>query len=200
RFCTSDSSSPTAQLRRRSAMRFAISAAAARVKVRHRIPVGLAPVSNRRSTRSPSTWVFPDPAEAATQAQTVGSEARNCSEVAARTDGRVGRIGTMSAKLARLFVGLVHRPFCDSREMFVVVVARRIFRTRLRRVGGAVLAEGAQQIDQPLACAGGQFISIDRAGAAAGLAHFLDLAGDSATGEPPIFEPRDLTVGKTREA
>ena len=51
-------------------MRLAISAAAALVKVRHRIDSGAAPFSNRRSTRAVSTCVLPVPAEADSAAWT----------------------------------------------------------------------------------------------------------------------------------
>ena len=53
-------------------MRFAISAAAALVKVRHRIDSGRAPFSSRRSTRAVSTCVLPVPAEADSAAWTAG--------------------------------------------------------------------------------------------------------------------------------
>jgi hypothetical protein len=56
-------------------MRFAISAAAALVKVRHRIDSGLAPVSNSRSTRAVKTCVLPVPAEAERAACARGSAA-----------------------------------------------------------------------------------------------------------------------------
>ena len=60
-------------------MRFAISAAAALVKVRHRIDSGRAPLSSNRSTRAVSTCVLPVPAEADNAAWTAGSEASDCS-------------------------------------------------------------------------------------------------------------------------
>ena len=62
--------------------RTAISAAAALVKVRHWMRSGAAPVSIRRSSRSVSSLVLPDPAEAPTKAETVGSEAWSCSALA----------------------------------------------------------------------------------------------------------------------
>ena len=56
-----------------------INAAAARVKVRQRMRPGTCPgSSSNRSTRSISTLVLPEPAEAPTQAETAGSEAARC--------------------------------------------------------------------------------------------------------------------------
>ncbi|GAV36248.1 hypothetical protein ROTAS13_03935 [Roseomonas sp. TAS13] len=70
-------SSVTAQRPRRRLSRIAISAAAALVKVRQRMRPGSVPSrSSRRSTRSVSTLVLPEPAEAPTQAERRGSEAR----------------------------------------------------------------------------------------------------------------------------
>ena len=53
----------------------AISAAAALVNVRQRIDSGRAPLSNNRSTRAVSTWVFPVPADAESAACARGSAA-----------------------------------------------------------------------------------------------------------------------------
>ena len=61
----------------RAAMRLAISAAPALVKVRHRIAPGSTCPSSRRSTRAVSTWVLPVPAEADKAACATGSEARS---------------------------------------------------------------------------------------------------------------------------
>jgi len=58
--------------------RLAISAAAARVKVRHSSRAGGAPSSSKRITRSVSTLVLPAPADAATQTDCVGSAALRC--------------------------------------------------------------------------------------------------------------------------
>ena len=68
-------SSITAQRDSRPAIRVAISAAAALVKVRHRIRSARAPDNNSRSTRSVNTLVLPDPAEAATHTDCSGAEA-----------------------------------------------------------------------------------------------------------------------------
>ena len=57
-------------------MRFAISAAAALVKVRQRMRSGGVSASRRLSTRLVSTVVLPVPAEAATQTEAAGSAAR----------------------------------------------------------------------------------------------------------------------------
>jgi hypothetical protein len=54
----------------------AISAAAALVKVRHRILAGSVPSSSRLNTRSVNTLVLPVPAEAVTQAEAWGRAAR----------------------------------------------------------------------------------------------------------------------------
>ena len=58
--------------------RFAMLAAAALVNVRHKIRLGLQPSSSSRITRCASTWVLPDPALAATQADVRGSDASIC--------------------------------------------------------------------------------------------------------------------------
>ena len=63
------------QAARRSLTRFAISAAAARVKVRHRMRAGSVPLSIKVSNRSVSTLVLPVPADAATQTEAAGSSA-----------------------------------------------------------------------------------------------------------------------------
>jgi hypothetical protein len=53
-------------------------AAAALVKVRHRIFSGGTPESSSRITRDTSTCVLPEPALAETKADALGSEARAC--------------------------------------------------------------------------------------------------------------------------
>src|SRR3954468_7726810 len=108
------------------AIRFAISAAAARVKVRQRMAVGRAFSSSRRSTRSRKTVVLPEPAEALTQAQTAGSAASRCSRVArSAAPDDAGFRAMISAIVARFLVGLVDRSLADSRQMLIVVVFRR---------------------------------------------------------------------------
>ena len=84
------SSSPSAsavQRRSSSKMRLAIVAAAALVKVMHRIFTGLTPSSSSRITRCASTCVLPEPAFAATQAETAGSDASICTRM--RSGGMV---------------------------------------------------------------------------------------------------------------
>ena len=71
---SAESASPT-QRPSLACRRSAISAAAALVKVRQRIRPGSAPPSISRSSRSVSSLVLPDPAEAATKAETAGSAA-----------------------------------------------------------------------------------------------------------------------------
>ena len=66
-----------------SKTRFAMLAAAALVKVMQRMCAGSTPSSSRRITRCASTWVLPEPALAATQADTAGSDASICSRVTA---------------------------------------------------------------------------------------------------------------------
>ena len=56
----------------RSNTRFAMLAAAALVKVMQRMRAGSTPSSSSRITRCASTWVLPEPALAATQAETAG--------------------------------------------------------------------------------------------------------------------------------
>ena len=65
-----------------SANRVAISAAAALVKVRHRIRPGGTPASNNLSNLSVSSLVLPEPAEASTQAEAAGSAAKVCASSA----------------------------------------------------------------------------------------------------------------------
>ncbi len=67
----------------------AMLAAAALVKVMQRIFSGTVPASIRRMTRLTSTCVLPDPALAATKADTAGSEASVC---AALTSGGMTRL------------------------------------------------------------------------------------------------------------
>ena len=78
------SSRAVAQAASRSSIRTVISAAAALVKVMHRMPSGSLPSSNRRSTRSASTLVLPVPAFAVTQTEWAGSAERRCAGVGAR--------------------------------------------------------------------------------------------------------------------
>ncbi len=75
------SSSSVTQRPRRSNTRIAMLAAAALVKVRHRIRPGREPASSRRTTRSVSTLVFPAPALADTQAEARGLAARRCASL-----------------------------------------------------------------------------------------------------------------------
>ena len=68
-------SSAIAHLPSISNSRRCISAAAALVKVRHRILEGSASSKSRRATRSVSTRVFPEPAFADTQTEQAGRAA-----------------------------------------------------------------------------------------------------------------------------
>ena len=77
----SAASSATTQPLRRCSMRSTISAAAALVNVRHRMPSGSAPESSSRSTRSVSTRVLPVPALAVTHTERPGSAAAFCAGV-----------------------------------------------------------------------------------------------------------------------
>ena len=61
--------------------RFAMLAAAALVKVMQRILAGSTPRSSRLMTRCASTWVLPEPALAATNADTSGSAASTCTRL-----------------------------------------------------------------------------------------------------------------------
>ena len=72
RAASSSGSAALVQPPRTSAMRLAISAAAALVKVRQRIFDGGVPVSISRSARSVSTLVLPVPADAPTQTEACG--------------------------------------------------------------------------------------------------------------------------------
>ena len=64
--------------------RFAMFAAAALVKVMQRIFSGSTPASSRLMTRCASTWVLPDPALAATHAETAGSDTAACTRRTSR--------------------------------------------------------------------------------------------------------------------
>ena len=72
---SSASSARLTQTPSRSCRRSAISAAALRVKVRQRMRPGSTPASMSRSSRSVSSLVLPEPAEAATKVETAGLEA-----------------------------------------------------------------------------------------------------------------------------
>ncbi len=117
------SSFAAAQDASRSATRLDISAAAALVKVRQRILAGGTLPSSRRSTRSPSTLVLPDPAEADTQADQPGSEPRRCASVASR---RMSRLVTS-------IVFALAQPFGVARQVRVVVVGRSVTADRASR-------------------------------------------------------------------
>ena len=88
----SASSGAVAQAASRSSMRAVISAAAALVKVRQRMPSGSVPPSSSRSTRSDSTRVLPVPALAVTQTEDAGSAARRCAGVGARGSAQADRL------------------------------------------------------------------------------------------------------------
>ena len=78
RLSVSSSSLHTAQWLRRSVTRKDISAAAARVKVRHKIFSGFTPANNKRVTRLVRIVVLPEPAEALTHTDAAGSDAARC--------------------------------------------------------------------------------------------------------------------------
>ena len=95
-----------------SKMRFAMLAAAALVKVRHRIFAGSVPSSSSRITRCASTWVLPEPALADTHADAAGSDAACWSAMTASGMAR----GSFAVALG--FVGIAgQRPFLDARQM-----------------------------------------------------------------------------------
>ena len=110
-----------AQAASRSSIRPVISAAAALVKVRQRMPSGLAPSSSSRSTRSDSTRVLPVPALAVTQTE------------AARVGGPPLRRG----RRARPAHGerLRAPPLADAGEMLVVAEDGRDLGPRHRDIG-----------------------------------------------------------------
>ena len=66
------------QADKREVIRMAISAAAALVKVKHKMRSGGTPASNKRNTRSVKIFVFPAPADASTHAENLGSDASCC--------------------------------------------------------------------------------------------------------------------------
>src|SRR5262245_7128177 len=110
----------------------AISAAAARVKVRHRMRAGGVPASIRRTTRATSTWVFPDPALAETKAESAGSEARHWWPLAWSSGSAiVGLEGGVD-------------PFAPAGQVTIAVVALIIVRN-VGVIGLRLVAPGSEQ-------------------------------------------------------
>ena len=155
---SSAASSSVTHLPRVFCSRTAISAAAALVKVRHWMRSGLAPASIRRSSRSVSSLVLPEPAEAATKADTAGSEASSCSALARsrapsppppqgegtqRSPSPCGRGSGGGGRHGHVFPR--RRPFRDARELRVVGEARRVAGLRMRQVAAVRRVIGVDQ-------------------------------------------------------
>src|SRR5262245_34248712 len=179
---SSESLSHSAKVENR---RSAISAAAARVKVRQRMRAGGVPPSMRRTTRATSTWVFPDPALAATKAESAGSEARHWWR-------RAWSSGSAMLALARacLVQGGVD-PFAPSRQVTEAVMALRV-RRNARVIGLGVVAPGGEQAFHA-GLGGGEMVA--KVGGEA-----LAFAGGIAAGEVEIDELADGGRGDVREA
>src|SRR3954447_8027315 len=127
-------------------MRIDISAAAALVKVRHRMRDGWGPASIRRSTRSVSTLVLPVPAEAPTQTEHSGSDARRCLTLG--SIAREARSTTLIPRSSFNRLPATGGPFLYAGKMAVVGVARRPVRPWARPVGGGGIVESADQVSQ----------------------------------------------------
>src|SRR5262245_24297204 len=163
----------------------AISAAAARVKVRHRMRAGGAPASIRRTTRATSTWVFPEPALAETKAESAGSEARQWWRPAWCCGSTI--VGLAGARLVEGGVD----PFAPARQVTIAVVALMIVRN-MRVVGLRLVAPGGEQAVH--AGLGGVEM-ITKVGLEA-----LAFTWRIAAGETEIDELADGGRGKGREA
>src|SRR5262249_27433061 len=129
-------------------MRFAMLAAAALVKVRHRIFAGSVPSKSRRMTRCASTWVLPEPALADTQADTAGSDAVCCSAVTA------SRMRLFIAGLLGVIGAARQRPLAHAGEVIVItrIAAhehRPLART-IRHVGVVEPGDDARETAQRL--------------------------------------------------
>src|SRR5579871_748602 len=143
---SSASSSSAIQLPSVSNTRLAMLAAAALVKVRQRIFSGSTPASSRLTTRCAKTWVLPDPALAATQADTPGSQTSFCRRrtSAGMTSGDL--IGGLSWHAQKIVIGAAGgRPFLDPRKMVVIAVARLPHRMHQGTIGLLVVVEAADQ-------------------------------------------------------
>ena len=105
---------------------------------------GATPASSRLITRCASTRVLPEPALAATHAETPGSETSPC--IAARqrmiSANLIGRYHSR-ARCRHLAAG--RRPFLDAREVVVIAVARLPHRMHQRAIGLVVIVEPPHQ-------------------------------------------------------
>src|SRR5262249_46762504 len=117
-------SSSAVQRRSSSNTRFAMLAAAALVKVMQRIFAGLTPSSRSRITRCASTWVLPEPALAATHAETAGSDASICTRMRSAGISRIARwiFIVYSLALCRI-VRATGRPLLHASQMVIGAVA-----------------------------------------------------------------------------
>src|SRR5271156_869692 len=143
---SSASSSSVVQRPSVSNTRFAMLAAAALVKVRQRIFSGCTPASRRLITRCARTCVLPDPALAATHAETPGSDTSpcNCSTAGGMMLGDL--IAAVSCSTGNVVFGAAGgRPFLDACEVVVITVARLPHRMHERTIGLVVIIEPPHQ-------------------------------------------------------
>ena len=134
-------SSAVTQAPSRRCSRIAISAAAALVKVRHWMRAGSAPASISRSSRSVSSLVLPDPAEAPTKAETAGSDATRCADVACSRAEAWSRCRPSLVVLRR---GALPAPAPDARSR-KSAAARRVRLRQVGRVGSSKRVEQRRQ-------------------------------------------------------
>ena len=138
--------------------RLAMLAAAALVKVRQRIFSGATPASSRLITRCASTWVLPEPALAATQADTpgIGHLALHAQHVG-RNDARRSRVDDFTGALPSrhswrtrniVFGAAGRRPLLHAREMIVVAIARLPHRMHQRTIRLVIVVEPPHQFGQ----------------------------------------------------
>src|ERR1700720_821400 len=169
---SSASSSSVVQRPSVSNTRLAILAAAALVKVRQRIFSGATPASRRLITRCARTCVFPEPALAATQAETPGSDTLPCTR---NTSGGMMLGDLMRALPFRyswrprnvVFRSPGARPLLHAREMVIVAIARFPHRMDQRPIGLVIVVEAPHQFGEFFQRAvglrvGRAFLEVDR--------------------------------------
>src|SRR6185312_8139086 len=183
--------------------RLAMLAAAALVKVRQRIFSGATPASRRLITRCAKTCVLPEPALAATQAETPGSDTSPCTR--STSTGMMlgdlmfgGLVRATSFRHSRRTRNVVFRPagarpFLHAREMIVVAIARLPHRMGQRSIGLVIVVETPHQFGEFFQRAvglriGRAFLEVDR----------QELAGARAALERDISQRRNRAPARQR--
>src|SRR5262245_47497144 len=192
---SSAASSSVVQRPSLSNTRLAMLAAAALVNVRQRIFSGATPASSRLITRSASTCVLPEPAFAATQAETPGSDTSPCtrSTSTGMTLGDLLMADYSWRTRNVVFRPAGARPFLHAREMVVVAVARFPHRMHQRAIGLVIVVETPHQLGEFLQRAvglriGRAFLEVDR----------HELAGARAAFERHIRQLRHRAAARYR--